>query len=123
MGTPHHLPNINMPEMTETWATKPEEESNENDSGTDSDGDDDSIPELEETAADTANDAAVTAAAAAGVAEDASSKAKQRRGEGQEDHVQAWSEASDRSLQSYYQEIQEHPLCDQQTRCLQEPCI
>merc|ERR1712129_286587 len=69
--TPHHLPNINMPE----------EESNENDSGTDSDGDDDSIPELEETAADTANDAAVTAAAAAGVAEDASSKAKQSRGE------------------------------------------
>merc|ERR1712128_104176 len=81
MGTPHHLPNINMPEMTETLTTKPEEESNENDSGTDSDGDDDSIPELEETAADTANDAAVTAAAAAGVAEDASSKAKQSRGE------------------------------------------
>jgi len=79
--TPHHLPNINMPEMTETLTTKPEEESNENDSGTDSDGDDDSIPELEETAADTANDAAVTAAAAAGVAEDASSKAKQSRGE------------------------------------------
>jgi len=70
-----------MPEMTETLTTKPEEESNENDSGTDSDGDDDSIPELEETAADTANDAAVTAAAAAGVAEDASSKAKQSRGE------------------------------------------
>merc|ERR1712008_529978 len=81
MGTPHHLPNINMPEMTETLTTKPEEESNENDSGTDSDGDDDSIPELEETAADTAHDAAVTAAAAAGVAEDASSKAKQSRGE------------------------------------------
>merc|ERR1711892_404830 len=75
------LPNINMPEMTETLTTKPEEESNENDSGTDSDGDDDSIPELEETAADTANDAAVTAAAAAGVVEDASSKAKQSRGE------------------------------------------
>merc|ERR1712129_310296 len=80
-GTPHRLPNINMPEMTETLTTKPEEESNENDSGTDSDGDDDSIPELEETAADTANDAAVTAAAAAGVAEDASSKARQSRGE------------------------------------------
>merc|ERR1711892_862076 len=75
------LPNINMPEMTETLTTKPEEESNENGAGTDSDGDDDSIPELEETAADTANDDAVTAAAAAGVAEDASSKAKQSRGE------------------------------------------
>merc|ERR1711892_689068 len=72
---------LNMPKMTETLTTKPEKESNENDSGTDSDGDDDSIPELEETAADTANDAAVTAAAAAGVAEDASSKAKQSRGE------------------------------------------
>merc|ERR1712217_567494 len=69
---------INMPEMTETLTTKPEEESNENDSGTDSDGDDDSIPELEETAA---GDAAVTAAAAAGLGEDASSKAKQSRGE------------------------------------------
>merc|ERR1712168_185435 len=53
---------------------KPEEESNENDSGTDSDGDDDSIPELEETAGE-------TAAAAAGLGEDASSKAKQSRGE------------------------------------------
>merc|ERR1711892_715701 len=81
MGTPHHLPNINMPEMTETLTTKPEEESNENDSGTDSDGDDDSIPELEETAGETAEDAAVTAAAAAGLSEDASSKAKQSRGE------------------------------------------
>merc|ERR1712217_689677 len=68
---------INMPEMTETLTTKPEEESNENDSGTDSDGDDDSIPELEEAA----GDAAVTAAAAAGLGEDASSKAKQSRGE------------------------------------------
>jgi len=69
-----------MPEMTETLITKPEEESNENDSGTDSDGDDDSIPELEDTAGETlaaAGDAAVTAAAA----EDASSKAKQSRGE------------------------------------------
>merc|ERR1711876_89889 len=68
--------------MTETLTTKPEEESNENDSGTDSDGDDDSIPELEETAGETAaGDAAVTAAAAAGLGEDASSKAKQSRGE------------------------------------------
>merc|ERR1711931_188505 len=68
-----------MPEMTDDCCTKtkPEEESNENDSGTDSDGDDDSIPELEETA----GDAAVTAAAAAGLGEDASSKAKQSRGE------------------------------------------
>merc|ERR1711945_80599 len=50
--------------------------------GTDSDGDDDSIPELEETAGETAGgDAAVTAAAAAGLGEDASSKAKQSRGE------------------------------------------
>merc|ERR1712190_617722 len=53
-----------------------------NDSGTDSDGDDDSIPELEETAGEAAaGDAAVTAAAAAGLGEDASSKAKQSRGE------------------------------------------
>merc|ERR1711970_1405918 len=74
----HQLININMPEMTETLTTKPEEESNENDSGTDSDGDDDSIPELEETAGETAaGDAAVTAAAAAGLGEDASSKARQ----------------------------------------------
>merc|ERR1711874_633431 len=72
---------LNMPEMTETLTTKPEEEANENDSGTDSDGDDDSIPELEETAGETAGDAAVTAAAAAGLGEDASSKAKQSRGE------------------------------------------
>merc|ERR1739838_223758 len=72
---------LNMPEMTETLTTKPEEESNENDSGTDSDRDDDSIPELEETAGETAEDAAVTAAAAAGLSEDASSKAKQSRGE------------------------------------------
>merc|ERR1712083_856008 len=77
----HHSLTLNMPEMTETLTTKPEEESNENDSGTDSDGDDDSIPELEETAGETAGDAAVTAAAAAGLGEDASSKAKQSRGE------------------------------------------
>merc|ERR1711937_655908 len=78
----HHHHINNMPEMTETLTTKPEEESNENDSGTDSDGDDDSIPELEETAGETAGgDAAVTAAAAAGLGEDASSKAKQSRGE------------------------------------------
>jgi len=70
-----------MPEMTETLTNKPEEESNENDSGTDSDGDDDSIPELEDTAGDVAGDAAVSATAAAGLGEDASSKAKQSRGE------------------------------------------
>merc|ERR1712128_234405 len=75
-----HSSTLNMPEMTETLTTKPEEESNENDSGTDSDGDDDSIPELEGTAGETAEDAAVTAAAA-GLSEDASSKAKQSRGE------------------------------------------
>merc|ERR1711981_327361 len=75
------LHTLNMPEMTETLTTKPEEESNENDSGTDSDGDDDSIPELEETAGETAGDAAVTAAAAAGLGEDMVSKAKQSRGE------------------------------------------
>merc|ERR1711962_918837 len=66
--------------MTETLTTKPEEESNENDSGTDSEGDDDSIPELEETAGEAGGDAAVSAAAA-GLGEDASSKAKQSRGE------------------------------------------
>merc|ERR1711892_478324 len=82
MGHILHSSTLNMPEMTKTLTTKPEEESNENDSGTDSDGDDDSIPELEETAGETAEDAAVTAAAAAGLAgEDASSKAKQSRGE------------------------------------------
>merc|ERR1712102_246101 len=52
-----------------------------NDSGTDSEGDDDSIPELEETAGEAGGDAAVSAAAAAGLGEDASSKAKQSRGE------------------------------------------
>merc|ERR1712234_70002 len=55
-----------MPEMTETLTTKPEEES---------------IPELEETAGEAGGDAAVSAAAAAGLGEDASSKAKQSRGE------------------------------------------
>merc|ERR1712142_1229380 len=70
---------FNMPEMTETLTTKPEEESNENDSGTDSDGDDDSIPELEETAGDAAGDP--TAAGAVGTAGDEASKAKQSRGE------------------------------------------
>merc|ERR1711999_13443 len=44
-------------------------------------GDDDSIPELEETAGEAGGDAAVSAAAAAGLGEDASSKAKQSRGE------------------------------------------
>merc|ERR1712004_501356 len=53
----------NMPELTEVIDTKPEEVSNDNDSGTDSDGDEDSIPELEETSGDDA------------------SKAKQSRGE------------------------------------------
>merc|ERR1712111_238028 len=77
----HHHHINNMPEMTETLTTKPEEESNENDSGTDSEGDDDSIPELEETAGEAGGDAAVSAAAAAGLGEDASSKAKQSRGE------------------------------------------
>merc|ERR1712142_1409778 len=69
----HHSLSSTMPEMTETLTTKPEEESNENDSGTDSEGDDDSIPELEETAGE--------AGGAAGLGEDASSKAKQSRGE------------------------------------------
>merc|ERR1712215_601182 len=77
----HHSLSFTMPEMTETLTTKPEEESNENDSGTDSEGDDDSIPELEETAGEAGGDAAVSAAAAAGLGEDASSKAKQSRGE------------------------------------------
>merc|ERR1712228_79099 len=77
----HHSLSSTMPEMTETLTTKPEEESNENDSGTDSEGDDDSIPELEETAGEAGGDAAVSAAAAAGLGEDASSKAKQSRGE------------------------------------------
>merc|ERR1711963_103782 len=77
----HHSLSSTMPEMTETLTTKPEEESNENDSGTDSEGDDDSIPELEETAGEAGGDAAVSAAAAAGLGDDASSKAKQSRGE------------------------------------------
>merc|ERR1712026_386678 len=81
MGTSHLTFKLIMPEMTETLTNKPEEESNENDSGTDSDGDDDSIPELEDTAGDVAGDAAVSATAAAGLGEDASSKAKQSRGE------------------------------------------
>merc|ERR1712212_1474143 len=68
-----------MPELTEVIDTKPEEASNDNDSGTDSDGDDDSIPELEETAADAAGDPA--AAGAVGTAGDDASKAKQSRGE------------------------------------------
>merc|ERR1712142_901145 len=111
---------FNMPEMTETLTTKPEEESNENDSGTDSDGDDDSIPELEETAGETAGDAAVSAAAAAGLGEDATSKAKQSRGEKKARKIMSKPEASDRSLQGYHQEVQEHLVCDQQARCIQE---
>merc|ERR1712236_118419 len=77
----HHSLSFTMPEMTETLTTKPEEESNENDSGTDSEGDDDSIPELEETAGEAGGDAAVTAAAAAGLNEEGVSKNKQSRGE------------------------------------------
>merc|ERR1712107_52673 len=65
-----------MPELTEVIDTKPEEASNDNDSGTDSDGDDDSIPELEETAGDAAGDP--TAAGAVGTAGDEASKAKSR---------------------------------------------
>merc|ERR1712083_847102 len=76
----HHSLSFTMPEMTETLTAKPEEESNENDSGTDSEGDDESIPELVETAGEAGGDAAVSAAAA-GLGEDASSKAKQSRGE------------------------------------------
>ena len=68
-----------MPELTEVIDTKPEEASNDNDSGTDSDGDDDSIPELEETAGDAGGDP--TAAGAVGTAGDDASKAKQSRGE------------------------------------------
>merc|ERR1739848_647802 len=68
-----------MPELTEVIDTKPEEASNDNDSGTDSDGDDDSIPELEETAGDAAGDPA--AAGAVGTGGDEASKAKQSRGE------------------------------------------
>merc|ERR1712107_960363 len=68
-----------MPELTEVIDTKPEEASNDNDSGTDSDGDDDSIPELEETAGDAAGDP--TAAGAVGTAGDEANKAKQSRGE------------------------------------------
>merc|ERR1712108_23138 len=59
--------------------TKPEEASNDNDSGTDSDGDDDSIPELEESAGDAAGDP--TAAGAVGTAGDDASKARQSRSE------------------------------------------
>merc|ERR1711893_503042 len=80
LSSKHHSLSSTMPEMTETLTTKPEEESNENDFGTDSEGDDDSIPELEETAGEAGGDAAVSAAAA-GLGEDASSKAKQSRGE------------------------------------------
>merc|ERR1712189_74349 len=68
-----------MPELTEVIDTKPEEASNDNDSGTDSDGDDDSIPELEETTGDAGGDP--TAAGAVGTAGDDASKAKQSRGE------------------------------------------
>merc|ERR1712013_423514 len=63
---------MGMPELTEVIDTKPEEVSNDNDSGTDSDGDEDSIPELEETSGDAGGD---------GTAGDDASKAKQSRGE------------------------------------------
>ena len=63
-----------MPEMTEALTTKPEEETNENESGTDSDGDDDSIPELEETAGEGSGDTVK-------VGDEAANKAKQSRGE------------------------------------------
>merc|ERR1712013_723794 len=85
-SSPHHLQlgqsktaANNMPELTEVIDTKPEEVSNDNDSGTDSDGDEDSIPELEETSGDAGGDG--TAAAAVGTAGDDASKAKQSRGE------------------------------------------
>jgi len=68
-----------MPELTEVIETKPEAESQENNSGTDSDGDDDSIPELEETAGDAA--VGDSTAAVAGAAGDEANKAKQSRGE------------------------------------------
>merc|ERR1711955_71032 len=82
-GSPNrsHLPtnSLIMPELTEVLDAKPEEVSNDNDSGTDSDGDDDSIPELEETTGEAGADTAV--AGAAGAAGDDASKAKQSRGE------------------------------------------
>merc|ERR1712021_261808 len=72
---------IKMPEMTETLTTKPEEESNENDSGSDSEDDDnDSIPALEETD----GDAPAVVESVGGVAVppgDDASKSKQSRGE------------------------------------------
>merc|ERR1712080_390069 len=70
-----HSDTATMPELTEVIDTKPEEVSNDNDSGTDSDGDEDSIPELEEISGDAAGDG--TAAAAVGTAGDDASKAKQ----------------------------------------------
>merc|ERR1712014_348594 len=79
MGAQSKTAANNMPELTEVIDTKPEEVSNDNDSGTDSDGDEDSIPELEETSGDAAGDG--TAAAAVGTAGDDASKAKQSRGE------------------------------------------
>merc|ERR1719430_2395181 len=44
-----------------------------------------------------------------------------RREKGTEDYVQARSQTGSRRLQSDYQEVQEHPVCDQQARRLQEP--
>merc|ERR1711997_350630 len=69
-----------MPELTEVIDTKPEEASNDNDSGTDSDGDDDSIPELEETAGDAAGDPAAAGAVGTGGDEASKAVARKRRG-------------------------------------------
>merc|ERR1712042_81646 len=72
-----------MPENTEVLTTKEETlapEVEKNDSGTDSDSDD-SIPELEDTGAGAQTQGANPLAAAAGLNEDATSKAKQSRGE------------------------------------------
>merc|ERR1719322_668042 len=43
------------------------------------------------------------------------------REKGTKDYVQTWSQTGSRRLQSNYQEVQEHPVCDQQARRLQEP--
>merc|ERR1711963_1037838 len=61
MGAQSKTAANNMPELTEVIDTKPEEVSNDNDSGTDSDGDEDSIPELEETSGDAAGDGTAAA--------------------------------------------------------------
>merc|ERR1712079_188339 len=43
------------------------------------------------------------------------------REKGTKDYVQARSQTGSRRLQSDNQEVQEHPVCDQQARRLQEP--